>query len=85
MMAELVEKGARLTAVDRELAALGVRHELAMSAFKFDEAREVQQRIARLERERADLAAALPATAPSTAAAPVPVGIRPRRLVRRRR
>jgi hypothetical protein len=84
-MTEREVKRTRLVAVERELAKLGSQHDLAMSAFKFDEAREVQQRITLLERERADLAAALPAAAPSTAAAPVPVGIRPRRPVRRRR
>jgi hypothetical protein len=75
----------RLAAVERELARLGSEHDLAMSAFKFDEARDVQQLMALLERERAELTAALPAAAPSTAAAPVPVGIRPRRPARRRR
>ena len=59
-MAELEEKRARLAAVERELSGLGVRHELAMSAFKFDEARDVQQRIAVLEGERRELVDALP-------------------------
>ena len=62
-MAELEERRARLAAVERELAGLGVRHDLAISAFKFDEAREVQQQIAVLERERGELVDALPASA----------------------
>ena len=84
-------KRARLAAVERELSGLGARHDHAMSAFKFDEAREMQQRIAILERERAELVEALPAaTRPPPAAsrpppaASVPVMIRPRRPVSRR-
>jgi len=80
-MAEL-EASARLAAVERELAGLGVRHELAMSAFKFDEARVVQQRIALLERERGALIDALPPPAPPP---PAPAMVRPRRLMQRRR
>jgi hypothetical protein len=60
MMAELETKRVRLAAVERELAGLGIRHDLAMSEFKFDEAREVQQRIELLERERRELVDALP-------------------------
>jgi hypothetical protein len=82
MMVELEAKRERLAVVERELAGLGVRHDLAMSAFKFDEAREVQQRIAALERERAELVNALPAPAPPS---PAPAKMRSRRLARRRR
>ena len=85
MIAELEAKRARLAAVERELAELGARHDLAMSAFKFDEAREVQQRIAVLERERAELIDALPAPAPPPPAAPAPAMVRHRRVARRRR
>jgi hypothetical protein len=85
MMAELNAKRARLAAVERELAGLAARHDLAMSAFKFDEAREVQQRIAPLERERDLLAAALPALAQPLPAVPPPVRVRRRRLTQRRR
>ena len=53
-MAELEEKRVRLAVVERELWGLGIRHDLAMSAFKFDEAREVQQQIAVLERNGAN-------------------------------
>jgi hypothetical protein len=85
MIAQLDAERARLAAVERELAELGTRHDLAMSSFKFDEARDVQQRIAVLERERAELVAALPAAPPPPAAAPVPVVIRSRRPIPRRR
>jgi hypothetical protein len=85
MMPEIEAKRLRLTAVERELARLGVRHELAMSAFKFDEARQLQQRIAVLEHERAELVAALPVPAPPPSAVPAPVTVQRRRPVRRRR
>ena len=84
MMTEIEVRRARLAAIERELSRLGSRHDLAMSGFKFDEARELQQRIAMLERERAELAEALPIPARPPAAAPVPVMIRPRRPARRR-
>ena len=84
-MAELEAKRARLAAVERELARLGDRHDLAMSAFKFDEAREVQQRIAMLERERTELVDALPARAEPPPAAPAPAMVRHRRPMQRRR
>jgi hypothetical protein len=85
MITELEAKRARLAAVERELAGLGDRHDLAMSEFKFDEAREVQQRIAVLERERGELAEALPAPAPPPPTAPAPAMVRRRRLAQRRR
>ena len=85
MMTQIEVKRARLAAIERALSGLGSRHDLAMSAFKFDEAREFQQRIAMLERERAEIAGALPAAAPPPAAAPVPVMIRRRRPAGRRR
>jgi hypothetical protein len=85
MMLEIEAKRLRLTAVERELARLGVRRELAMSAFKFDEARQLQQRIAVLEHERAELVAALPVPAPPPSAVPAPVTVQRRRPVRRRR
>jgi hypothetical protein len=85
MTAELEVKRARLTAVERELAGLGDRHDLAMSEFKFDEARNVQQRIAVLEGERDELVGALPAPAPAPPAALLPKMISCRRLRQRRR
>jgi hypothetical protein len=84
-MTELEEKRARLAAVDRELSRLGLQHELAMSAFKFDKASDVQQRIAVLERERGELVDALPAPAEPPATAPEPERIWHRRLTQRRR
>ena len=85
MMTETEVKRARLAGIERELSRLGARHDLAMSGVKFDEARELQQRIAMLERERAELAEALPVAVRPPATAPVPVMIRPRRPARRRR
>jgi hypothetical protein len=82
MMAELETKRVRLAAVERELAGLGIRHDLAMSEFKFDEAREVQQRIELLERERRELVDALP---PPSRPPPPPGMVRARRLMQRRR
>jgi hypothetical protein len=82
-MPDIEKTRARLAAVDRELAALGARYDLAMSAFKFDEARKVQQQITALERERAQLSASAPQPQPS--AGPIPVMIRPRRPGPRRR
>ena len=77
---------ARLAAVEDELARLQAQHDLAMSAFKFDEANALQRRIEALEDERRALAAALP---PVEAGAEPPVGIvpvlaRPHRARRRR-
>jgi hypothetical protein len=82
MTAELEAKRARLAAVESELAGLNRQHDLAMSAFKFDEAREVQQRIAALERERGELIDALPRPAEPP---PAPAMVRQRRLIQRRR
>jgi|SRR6516165_5758394 hypothetical protein len=85
MMAELEAKRARLAAVEHELAELGVRHDLAISSFKFDKAREVQQWIAALERERGQLVEALPPPAEPPPEAPQPVRGRRRQLTPRRR
>ena len=85
MSAELEAKRARLSLVERELLQLATRHDLAMSAFRFDEARDLQQRIGVLERERAQLIAMLPATAPPPAEAPVKVRVRSLPVTRRRR
>jgi hypothetical protein len=85
MTAELEAKRVRLAAVERELAELGARHDLAMSAFKFEEAHEVQQRISLLEWERGELVDALPTPAEPPPAASTPVMVRRRRLGQRRR
>ena len=83
---ELAARRARLAAIERELARLRATHDLAMSAFKFDEASAVQRRIEPLDDERRSLAARLPA--PMPAAGPdtgvVPVLARPRPARRRR-
>jgi len=81
-----VEKRARLAEIDRELGRLRWRHDLAMSAFKFDEASAMQRRIGALNDERRVVAAALP---PPQPAAEPPLGVvpalaRPRRSRRRR-
>jgi hypothetical protein len=81
MTAELEAKRTRLAAVERDLAELGIRHDLALSEFKFDEAREVQQRIGVLERERGELVEALPALAPPPSAARAPRMVRRRHLM----
>jgi hypothetical protein len=75
MSAELETKRARLSLVERELSQLGMRHDLAMSAFRFDEARNLQQQITLLEHERTELIAEVPAPAPQPPAGPVAVGI----------
>ena len=83
-MVELEAIRARLAVVEHELAERVAHHDLAMSAFKFDEAHEMQQQIAALEEEWAELVAALPAIAPSPPSGPVPVMIRGRPGQRRR-
>jgi hypothetical protein len=85
MTADLDIKRARLAAVESELSGLGIRHDLVMSEFKFDEAREAQQRIAVLEGERDELVDALPAPALAPPATLLPKMISRRRLNQRRR
>lgn len=77
---------ARLAEIDRELARLRSQHDLAMSAFKFDEANALQPRIDALEDERRAVAATLPEQAlpPPPPWGVVPVLARPRRARRRR-
>ncbi len=86
-MDEVGARRGRLSGVEHELARLQAQYELAMSAFKFDEANALQRRIAALDGERRALAASLPAFL--TPAEP-PTGLvpeigRPRRALRRRR
>jgi len=87
-MDQVAQKRDRLGVVERELADLQARYELAMSGFKFDEANAVQREISVLEAQRRALAAVLPTP---TAAPEPPVGIVPavgrprRRRVRRPR
>ncbi len=77
----------RLATVEGELARLQAQHDLAMSAFKFDEAGALQYRIAALDDERRVLAAGLlPApAAPDPPSGIVPVLARPVRRLRARR
>jgi len=77
---------ARLAEIDRDLARLQAQHDLAMSAFRFDEANALLPRIAALEDERRALAAALPALpVDQPPVGVVPVLVRPRRMRRARR
>jgi hypothetical protein len=77
------EKRARLAAAEERLARLRAQYDLAMSAFKFDEARELFTCIEAATRERDALVADLPSL--PQAPAPVPVRVMPRRLLLRRR
>jgi hypothetical protein len=74
---DLSAQRARLAKVERELAGLRYRHDIAMSAFRFEEAMALGPAIGALERERQALVAALPP--PSTETGVVPVLARPRR------
>ena len=85
MSAELKATRARLSLVEHELSQLYTRHDIAMSAFRFDEARGLQRRITVLERERAELIAAVPAQGPTPPAGPVAVGVGPNRRRRQPR
>jgi hypothetical protein len=77
------EKRARLAAVEERLARLRAQYDLLMSAFKFDEARDLFIRIEAAERERVALAKGLPP--PPPAPPPVPVQLIRRRLPPRAR
>jgi hypothetical protein len=72
---DLAARRARLAEIERELARLQAEHDLAMSAFKFDEASALQRRLEALEDERRAFAAALP---PVGAAAEPALGVVPR-------
>jgi hypothetical protein len=81
-MYALAAKRARLAEVERELARLRYRHDIAMSAFRFEEATALGPAIVALDKERQALAAILPATAePATGV--VPQLMRPRRRTRK--
>jgi hypothetical protein len=83
---DVAARRARLTEIERELAGLRSTHDLAMSAFKFDEANALQRRIVALEDERQSVIVHLPgaslSTGPETGV--VPILARPRRVRRRR-
>jgi hypothetical protein len=74
---EIAARRKRLTEVERELVRLRCRHDLAMSAFRFEEAAALGPAIADLEKERQTWLAALPP--PPTETGVVPVLARPRR------
>ncbi len=78
---DIAAKRARLAAVETELARLRDQYDLATSAFKFDEARELHARIETSESERRTLAEGLPPQPPITAQP----AMRRRLPVRRRR
>ena len=54
---------ARLAEIDADLARLRAEHDIAMSAFKFDDANALLREIAVLEDERRPLAATQPPVA----------------------
>jgi hypothetical protein len=71
------QRRARLADIERELARLQYRHDIAMSAFRFEEATA-------LDRERQTLAADLPRPPAEPETGVVPALARPRRPARRR-
>jgi hypothetical protein len=75
---------ARLAEIERELARLRYRHDIAMSAFRFEEATALGPAIAALDSERQALAAQLPppAAVPPTGIVPVLADPRTRRRPR---
>jgi hypothetical protein len=74
---------ARLADIERDLARLRYRHDIAMSAFRFEEATALGPPIAALEAERQALAGTLPPQEPP-ATGIVPTLATPRRARRRR-
>lgn len=84
--AGLEDKRARLAEIERDLARLQYRHDIAMSAFLFEEATALGRDIAALDRERQALADDLPlASQPAEVTGVMPVlERRPRRSARRR-
>ena len=75
-----------VAAKHRELATLAARldglraqYDVAMNAFKFDEARQLHARIEAAEREHRQLAAGLPPPAPAAPPSPYRVSARRRR------
>ena len=85
-MNDIAARRARLAEIEGELARLQGLHDLAMSAFRFDEANAILPRIGTLEDERRSLIASLPAAVLAAEPEPgvVPVVARPRRVRRRR-
>lgn len=60
---DIAAKRVRLAALDVALARLRAQYDLLMNAFKFDEAKALVAGIEAAERERSELAAALPVEA----------------------
>jgi hypothetical protein len=67
---ETAQQRARLTEIEREIGRLRYRHDIAMSAFRFEEATALGPAIAALETERQALAAAPPEPEPATGIVP---------------
>jgi hypothetical protein len=76
---DLAATRARVAEIDRDLARLRYRHDIAMSAFRFEEATALGPTIAALEKERQNLAAAVPDTEPPTGIVPTLARSRRRR------
>jgi hypothetical protein len=76
------EKRRSLAIAEAVVVRLRAQHDLLMNAFKFDEARDLVVQIEAAERERASLAALVPAASAETA--PLP-NFRRRPPLRRRR
>jgi hypothetical protein len=74
---DIAARRARLAEVESELARLRYRHDIAMSAFRFEQATALGPAIAALENERRALAASLPRPEPDTGT--IPALARPRR------
>ncbi len=86
MIDGLTARRARLADIERELARLQYRHDIAMSAFLFEEATGLGHAIAALDTERQALVASLPEPkAAESGIGVVPVLARPRSRLRRRR
>jgi len=79
---EIAARRVRLGEVERELARLRYRHDIAMSAFRFEEATALGPVIAALEREQHALAQALPKPEPDSGT--IPILARPGRRLRHR-
>jgi hypothetical protein len=80
-VSEEAYRRARLAEIDRDLTRLRYRHDIAMSAFRFEEATALGPAIAALENEKQQLAASLTGTEPPTGIVPVLAGPRrPRRV-----
>ena len=83
-MDAIAAKRARLAEIERELARLRYRHDIAMSAFRFEEATALGPMIAALESERQALAATLPQSEQTWPGPVVPVLQRRAHRLRRR-